>query len=128
MAEHHGSMGGTRRRSLDKGLDAATQRHNFLGRAERKGGITGATKMPIRRYVEHGVYSSDALSAMSKAFAAAIRTLAVGRDEMKRETVAKFIIGLAREDPALDAATLHRKTVAAFGNATNGGEPQYVRV
>ena len=28
--------------------------------------------MPIRRYVEHGVFTSDALSAMSKAFEAAI--------------------------------------------------------
>ena len=80
--------------------------------------------MPIRRYVEHGVFTSDALSAMSKAFAAAIRTLAVGRDEMKRETVAKFIIGLAREDTNLDAATLHRKTVAALGGAIKGKEPQ----
>ena len=62
---------------------------------------------------------------MSRAFEAAIWTLGVGRDEMKREAVAKFIIGLAQEDSNLDAATLHRKTVAAFGDPTKGGESQY---
>ena len=71
--------------------------------------------MPIRRYVAEGVFGSDTISAMSKAFEAAIWTLGIGRDKMKREAVAKFIIGLAQEDADLDAATLHRKTVAALG-------------
>ena len=52
-------------------------------------------------------------------------TLGVGRDEMKREAVAKLIIGLAQEHSDLDAATLHRKTVAAFGDPSNDGEPQH---
>ena len=47
--------------------------------------------MPIRRYVENGVFTSDALSAMSKAFEAAIWTLGPESDETKREAVAKFI-------------------------------------
>jgi hypothetical protein len=38
--------------------------------------------MPIRRYVENGVFTSDALSAMSKAFEAAIWTL--GPESAKR--------------------------------------------
>ena len=44
---------------------------------------------------------------------------------MKREAVAKLIIGLAQEHSDLDAATLHRKTVAAFGDPSNDGEPQH---
>ena len=57
--------------------------------------------MPIRRYVEVGVFTSDALSAMSKAFEAAVWTLGIGRDKIKREGVAKFIIGLAKRTPIL---------------------------
>jgi hypothetical protein len=75
--------------------------------------------MPIRRYLEHGVvFSPEALSAMGKAFEAAIWTLGPECDEMKREAVAKVIIRLAREDGNLDATTLHRRTVAAFGSPT----------
>jgi hypothetical protein len=75
--------------------------------------------MPIRRYLEHGVvFSPEALSAMGKAFEAAIWTLGPECDEMKREAVAKFIIRLAREDGNLGATTLHRRTVAAFGSPT----------
>ena len=48
----------------------------------------------------------------------------IGRDKIKREAVTKFIIGLAQEDADLDAATLHRKTVAALGGPVNGGEPE----
>ena len=80
--------------------------------------------MPIRRYVEVGVFTSDAQSAMNKVFEAAVWTLGIGRDKIKREAVAKFIIGLAQEDADLDAATLHRKTVAALGGPVNGGEPE----
>jgi len=72
--------------------------------------------MPIRRYVENGVFRSEALSAMGKAFDAAIWTLGIGADEIKREAVAKVIIGLAQKDGNLDAATLHRQAVAAFGD------------
>ena len=70
--------------------------------------------MPIRRYVEEGVFSSEALSVMGKAFQAAIWTLGPECDETKREAVAKFIIRLARID-SLDLATLHRRAVAEFG-------------
>jgi hypothetical protein len=71
--------------------------------------------MPIRRYVEEGVFSSEALSVMGKAFQAAIWTLGPECDETKREAVAKFIIRLARIDRSLDLATLHRRAVAEFG-------------
>ena len=71
--------------------------------------------MPIRRYVEEGVFSSEALSVMGKAFQAAIWTLGPECDETKREAVAKFIIRLARNDDSLDLATLHRRAVAEFG-------------
>jgi hypothetical protein len=63
-------------------------------------------------------FSPEALSAMGKAFEAAIWTLGPECDEMKREAVAKFIIRLAREDGNLGATTLHRRTVAAFGSPT----------
>jgi hypothetical protein len=81
--------------------------------------------MPIRRYVAEVVFGSDTLSAMSKAFTAAIWSLGIGRDELKREAVAKFIIGLAQKEPDLDAAILRDRVVAALGDPTNGGEPQY---
>jgi hypothetical protein len=55
---------------------------------------------------------------MGKAFEAAIWTLGLECDEMKREAVARFIIRLAREDGNLDATTLHRRTVVAFGSPT----------
>jgi hypothetical protein len=73
--------------------------------------------MPIRRYVEEGVFSSEALSAMSKAFEAAIWTLGPECEETKREAVARFIIRLAQSDRSLDVATLHRKAVTEFGTA-----------
>ena len=73
--------------------------------------------MPIRRYLGHGVvFSPEALSAMGKALEAAIWSLGPECDEMKREAVARFIIRLAREGGNLDATTLHRRTVAAFGS------------
>ena len=72
--------------------------------------------MPIRRYVENGVFTSDALSAMSKAFEAAIWTLGPESDETKREAVAKFIIQSARNDGSLDVATLHRRAVEEFSS------------
>jgi hypothetical protein len=78
--------------------------------------MTGGTKMPIRRYVEEGVFTSDALSAMGKAFEAAIWTLGPKCDEMKRDAVARFIVQLARTDSSLDVATLHGRAVAEFGD------------
>ena len=73
--------------------------------------------MPIRRYVQHGVFTSEVLSVMGKAFEAAIWTLGPECDEMKREAIAEFIIQLAKEDDGnLDATTLHRRAVAAFSS------------
>jgi hypothetical protein len=74
--------------------------------------MTGGTKMPIRRYVEEGVFTSDALSAMGKAFEAAIWSLGPKCDEVKRDAVARFIVQLARTDSSLDVATLHGRAVA----------------
>ena len=72
--------------------------------------------MPISRYVEQGVvFRPEVLSVMSKAFTAAIETLGIGNDEIKRQAVAKFIIQLARKDGDLDAAALRDRAVAAFG-------------
>jgi hypothetical protein len=70
--------------------------------------------MPIRRYAEEGVFSSEALSVMGKAFEAAIWTLGPECDETKRESVARFIIRLAQSDRSLDVAALHRRAVAQF--------------
>jgi hypothetical protein len=72
--------------------------------------------MPIRRYVQHGVFTSEVLSVMDRGFEAALWTLGPECDEMKREAVARFIIQL-REDASLDAATLHRRAVAEFSDA-----------
>jgi hypothetical protein len=77
--------------------------------------ITGATEMPIRRYVEEGVFTPQSLSAMSTALEAAMEILGLGGDEAKRGAVAKFIIRLACEDGILDATELRDKAVAAVG-------------
>jgi hypothetical protein len=71
--------------------------------------------MPIRRYVEEGVFTPQALSAMSTALEAAMEILGLGGDEAKRGAVARFIVRLAREDAGLDAAELRDKAVAALG-------------
>ena len=71
--------------------------------------------MPIRGYVEFGVaFTPEEVSAMSDAFEGAAETLGIGRDEMKRQAVAKFIIQLAQEDGNLDAAALRDRAVAAL--------------
>ena len=76
--------------------------------------------MPIRRYVEHGVvFTPEALAIMSEAFTAAIETLAIGGDEIKRQAVAQFIIRLARGDGDLNAAALRDSAVAAFSDPIN---------
>jgi hypothetical protein len=71
--------------------------------------------MPIIRYVEEGVFTPQALSAMSTALEAAMEILGLGGDEAKRGAVARFIIRLAREDDSLDAAELRDRAVAALG-------------
>jgi hypothetical protein len=74
--------------------------------------------MPIKRYVENGVvFAPQALSAMSRALEETTEILGIRGDEKKRETVAKFIIRLAREDSEFDAATLRIRAVAALGGA-----------
>ena len=64
-------------------------------------------------------FTPKVLSAMSKAFTAAIETLAIGSDEAKRQAVAQFIIRLAKEDGELDAAALRDSAVAAFSDPIN---------
>jgi hypothetical protein len=71
--------------------------------------------MPIRRYVEKGVFTPQALSAMSKALEATTEILRIEGDEAKRQAVARFIIRLSREDNSLDAAEMRDKAVAALG-------------
>jgi hypothetical protein len=71
--------------------------------------------MPIRRYVEEGVFTPQALSAMSTALEATMEILGLGGDEAKRGAVARFIIRLVREDDSLHAAELRDKAVAALG-------------
>jgi hypothetical protein len=75
----------------------------------------GGTEMPIRRYVEEGVFTHQALSAMSTALEATMEILGIEGDEAKRQTVARFIIRLARDDDSLDATELRDKAVAALG-------------
>ncbi len=77
----------------------------------------GATGLPIRGYAESGdVFTPEALSVMGKAFEDVAETLGIGRDEMKRQAVAKFIIRLAQEDASLDAAALRDTAVAALND------------
>ena len=71
--------------------------------------------MPIRRYVEEGVFTPQALETMSKALTATTGILGIEGDEARRQAVAKFIIRLAREDDSLDAGELRDKAVAALG-------------
>jgi hypothetical protein len=71
--------------------------------------------MPIRRYVEEGVFTPQALETMSEAMEATTEILGIDGDEAKRRAVARFIIRLAREDDSLDAAELRDKAAAALG-------------
>jgi hypothetical protein len=70
--------------------------------------------MPIRVYVESGVFTPEAVLAMGKAFEDVAQALGIGSDEIKRETVAKIIIRLAQEDGTLDPAALRDRAVAAL--------------
>jgi hypothetical protein len=54
---------------------------------------------------------------MSKALEATTEILGIGREEAKRQAVARFIIRLAREDASLDAAELRDKAVVALGGS-----------
>jgi|HubBroStandDraft_3_1064219.scaffolds.fasta_scaffold853303_2 hypothetical protein len=71
--------------------------------------------MPIRRYVGEGVFTPKAISEMSKALADTAEILGIGSDEKGRETIAQFLIRLAREDASLNAAALRDRAVAALG-------------
>jgi hypothetical protein len=71
--------------------------------------------MPIRLYVEDGVFTPNALASMSKALEETTEILGMRGDEIKRRTVAKFIIRLAQQDENLDTAALRDKAVAALG-------------
>jgi hypothetical protein len=73
--------------------------------------------MPIKGYVDSGAFTPEAMLAMGVAFEGAAEILGIGRDEMKRQAVAKFIIRLAQEDGTLDAAALRDRAVAALGDA-----------
>jgi hypothetical protein len=84
-------------------------------------------QMPIRRYVDEGVFSSEALSAMGKALEATTETLGLGNDETQRRAVAKFIIRLAQEDNSLDAAALRNRAVAALGGVAYCAPPAGVQ-
>ena len=70
--------------------------------------------MPIRRYVEQGVFRPAVLSAMSKALEDAVEILEIGSDEIKRTAVAQFIIRMARLDDSVDSATLRDRAVGEF--------------
>ena len=62
------------------------------------------------------VFTPEALSVMGNAFEDVAETLGIGRDEMKRQAVAKFIIRLAQEDANLDAAALRDTAVVALSD------------
>ena len=81
--------------------------------------------MPIRRYVEKGVvFTPQALSAMSKALEATTEILGIGRDEAKRQVVARFLIRLAKENPDIEIGELRDKALAALGGAAYCAPPE----
>jgi hypothetical protein len=72
--------------------------------------------MPIKNTVENGtVFTPKVLSAMGKALEATVETLGIGNDEKKRQSVAKFLLRLVKEDDTLDAMTLRDRAVTALG-------------
>jgi hypothetical protein len=84
----------------------------------------GAREMPILRYVEKGgVFTPQALSAMGNALEATTEILGINGDETKRQTVAKFIIRLARDDRNLSAEGLRDRAVAALGGVAYRAMP-----
>ena len=94
--------------------DLAAPRSSRRPQGERD---SGATKMPIRRYVEYGVFRPEVLSAMNKALEDATEILEIGSDEIKHRAVAQLIIGMARLDDSLDSATLRDRAVGEFRNS-----------
>jgi hypothetical protein len=80
-------------------------------------------KMPIRCYLEEGVFTPKTISEMSKALEATVEILGIGRDEAKRRGVAKLIIRVAKEDDSLDAVALRDRAVAALGGAAYSDIP-----
>jgi hypothetical protein len=83
--------------------------------------------MPIRRYVDDGVFSPKTISEMSKALEETTAILGIS-GEKQRQAVARFIIRLAGEDNSLDATTLRDRAVVALGgvaySATIPASPQ----
>ncbi len=81
--------------------------------------------MPIRGYVNsRDAFTPEEVSAMGEALESAAETLGIGRDEVKREAVAKFIIQLAQEDGNLDAAALRDKAVGVLGDLIHAASIQ----
>ena len=79
--------------------------------------------MPIRRYLEVGIFTPKTISAMGQALEATAQILGIGNDEAKRRAIARFIIRVAKEDDSLDATALRDWAVAAFGGASMVHEP-----
>jgi hypothetical protein len=71
--------------------------------------------MPIRRYLEVGIFTPKTISAMGQALEATAQILGIGNDEAKRRAIARFIIRVAKEDDSLDATALRDRAVAALG-------------
>jgi hypothetical protein len=71
--------------------------------------------MPIRRFVDEGVFAPQAISSMSEALAETARILGIEDDEIQRQIVARYIIQLSREDDNLDAAALRDRVFEALG-------------
>ena len=72
--------------------------------------------MPINPYLKHGaVFTPEALAVMGKAFDGVAATLGIDHNELRRETVAQFIIELALSRKDLDATALRDQAIAALG-------------
>ena len=76
--------------------------------------------MPIKPYLKHGaVFTPEALAVMGKAFDRAATALGIDHNELKRKTVAQFIIELAlsrkRTSTQQRCATRQSRRWAALG-------------
>jgi hypothetical protein len=73
--------------------------------------------MPFWRHIKSGlIFSPEDLVEMSQAYESAIAELGVPPEvKMRRETIAQFIIDLARVDGRIQAAVLLRGTLKALG-------------
>lgn len=79
--------------------------------------------MPIRRYLEVGIFTPKTISAMGQALEATAEILGIGNDEAKRRAIARFLIRVAKEDDRLDATALRDRAVAALGGVSIVHEP-----